>query len=403
MPVANRKLLRAINRFKVLHSIREQKLLSRVDIAKMTGLSQASVTGITAELIDDGLLFEKKEGKSIGGRKPILLAINPEGAYTIGVFLSIHQINVVVVNMKAEILASLTKPIETSEISPENISEEIIQAIQKCIWESGLSKNQISGVGISLPGLVDSETGVIRFLPNYQWREVNLRDLIYQKLEIPTYVENSANTLTIAEQWFGNGKGISNFITVNLEHGIGAGIVINGQIFRGDRGIAGEFGHVIINEDGPTCRCGQKGCLEAYSGNYAIIRDAEMAAKEKKWSPNSNAKLTIEEIVAKANAGEKCLQDIFEKAGHMLGVGLINLIKIFNPACIIISGKGVNAGDLVLKPMLSVIEQYQLKQIDSHTRFIIQKWDPYDNARGAGALVLQEVYKSPTNRIVPII
>ncbi len=377
--------------------------MSRVDIARKTGLSQASVTGITAELIEEGLLFEKQEGKSIGGRRPILLAINPDGAYTIGVFLSIQRISVVVINMQADILISAKRDLPAGIASPEEIAGEIVQAVQKAIWKSDLAKNQISGVGIALPGLVDSKSGSVQFLPNYQWRNVNLRDLVSEQLEVPTYIENSANTITIGEQWFGKGRGCSDFTMVNLEHGIGSGIVINGQLYRGSSGLAGEFGHMIVDPEGPVCRCGRQGCLEAIAGNNAILRDAGILAKKGLWKPDDPGGITIEEIIDKAKAGEKCLCDIYAKAGKMLGMGITNLIKLFNPELIIFSGKGVKAGELLFEPMHRTIADCLFESMDWDTQFVVQEWNPYNNARGAGALVLQEVYKSPANRVVPVI
>lgn len=405
MPAADRNLIRAINRFKVLHCIRDHRLISRVDIAKATGLSQASVTGITSELIKESLLFEKQTGDSLGGRRPILLALNPDGAYTLGVFIAFQEISVVIVNLEAEILASHKLPLKMDRHTPESISERIVQAVHACIWEAEFSKKQISGIGVAIPGLVDSQTGLVRFLPNYGWKNVNLRDILQEKINIPTYIENSANTLTLAEQWFGGGRGVDNFITINLEHGVGMGIVINGQLYRGCKGIAGEFGHITMDPDGPLCRCGKKGCLEAYVGNSAIIREATAAVEAGDWVPNNPANITLEEIIQRARKGEHGLATIYQNAGRMLGIGISNLIEIFDPARILISGKGVNAGDLLFDTMRDTIRQQcaNVSSDNTEATVIVRQWNPTDNARGAGALVLQEIYKSPANRIVPVI
>lgn len=401
MAVAKRNLIRAINRFKIINTIRIHELISRVDIAKSTGLSQAAITGITADLIKEGLLFEKEAGESIGGRRPILLALNPDGAFTIGVYLSIQHINVAIVNLEATILATHTFPLKEKNCSPEKIADEIFHAVQECIWKANFSRKQISGIGIAIPGLVDSSTGLIRFLPNYQWNKVNLRDIVHKKIGIPTYIENSANTLTLAEQWFGGGKGINNFIVITLEQGVGMGVVINGQLYHGQKGIAGEFGHTTVNPNGPLCRCGKKGCLEAIVGNHAILREAVTAAEKGKWKPENHDKITIDEIIQKARKGETCLKKIYAKAGQVLGIGLANLIELFNPAKIIISGKGVEAGDLLFNPMYKTVPRYISGKFNGDTEIVVRGWDQTDYARGAGALVLQEIYESPANRIIP--
>ncbi len=403
MAVADRKLIRAINRFQILNAIRIHELIPRVDIARETGLSQASVTGITASLIKEGLLMEKDIGKSIGGRRPILLALNPDGAYTIGAYLSIQQIDVVIINFQAAILASHTLPLKKSNYSPKMLAHQITQAIHSCMWKANLSKNQISGAGIALPGLVESQTGLVHFLPNYQWRKENFRDIVQEKIDIPIYVENSANTLTIAEQWFGIGRGIDDFIVVNLEYGVGMGIVINGQLYRGNKGIAGEFGHITLDPDGPLCRCGKNGCLETYVGNNAILREAKKAAAKGEWHPENQDGITLSQVIQAAMDGDLCLKKIYANAGRYLGIGLSNLIQIFNPAKIIITGKGVEANHLLFKSMYQTISRYISGKVDDNTDIAIRNWNRTDNAKSAGVLVLQEIYKSPANRIVPII
>jgi glucokinase-like ROK family protein len=403
MAAANKKLIRAINRFKILHTIRARKLISRVDITKVTGLSQATVTGITASLIDEGLLLEKRPGESEGGRPPILIALNPDGAYAVGVYLSISKINVVIIDLEATIRASYEMPLEKQNYAPEAIADKIVQAVQECMWQANFSRNQISGIGIALPGLVDWHTGVIRFLPDYQWEKVNLRDLVHKKIDHPTYIENTANSLTLAEQWFGEGRGVDNFIVVTLEYGVGMGIIINGQLYRGHKGAAGEFGHTTIETDGPLCLCGQKGCIEATVGNNAILREAEAAAQKAEWKPNDPTDITIEEVILAAREGAPCLRNIFARAGRVLAIGLSNLIRIFNPAKIIISGRGVNAGDLLFDSMYNTIAQYIPSRTNADTEIMIKSWDQNAYARGSGTVVLQEIFKSPAHRVVPLI
>lgn len=403
MRAANRDLMRAINRFKILHAIREHELISRVDIARATGLSQSSVTGITAALLEEGLLLEKEAGESLGGRRPILLSLNPDGGYAVGVYTSIYQVRVVLINLQAEILSSYTLPLRERNYTPDAIAEKIAGAIQACIWESNFSRGRISGIGVAIPGLVDSRTGLVRFLPNYRWENVNLRDMIRDRIDHPTYIENSANTLALAEQWFGQGRGVDDFILITLEHGVGMGVVINGRLYRGRKGVAGEFGHVTMDPDGPVCRCGKNGCLEAIVGNFGIMRDARTAAENGEWRSDKSENVTVDEIVRRARQGEPRLREIYARAGRVLGIGVSNLMEIFNPARIIISGRGVEAGDLLFDPMREAISRYSSSRIDEKMEIIIQPWSRKDYARGAGTLVLQEIYQSPANQAVPLL
>jgi glucokinase-like ROK family protein len=403
MAAANKQLMRAINRFKILHAIRDHKLISRVDITKTTGLSQATVTGITAGLIEEGLLLEKKAGESEGGRPPILISLNPDAAYAVGVYLSISQINVVIIDLEAAIRASYEMPLGKQNYAPEAIADNIVQAVQECMWQANFSRSEISGIGIGLPGLVDSHTGLIRFLPNYLWEKVNLRDIVQKKIDHPTYIENSANALALAEQWFGEGRGIDNFIVVTLEYGVGMGIMIHGQLYRGHKGTAGEFGHTTVDPDGPLCRCGKKGCVEAIVGNNAILREAEAAAQKGEWKPDNPDDITIDEVISAARQGAPCLRNIFARAGRVLAIGLSNLILIFNPAKIIISGRGVKAGDLLFDSMYNTIPQYTSSRTNGDAEIVIKSWNQNAYARGSGTVVLQEIFKSPANRVMPII
>jgi transcriptional regulator of PTS gene len=326
----------------------------------------------------------------------MLLALNPEGTFVVGLNLSNSKLSVVIVNFEGTIVASHAHPLAPIHHSVSEIANRVAGAVQACIWEANFAKEQISGVGIGIPGLVDPDSGNIRFLPNYGWENVNIKELVQNKLNHPCYIDNSSNTLALAEQWFGEGKGIDNFLVVTIENGIGLGAVINGRIYRGQEGIAGEFGHMTINPEGPECRCGKKGCVEAYTGNIAIMRDARLAANDGRWHREDPAGFTYEEMVRAAQEGVVALRQLFSRAGHILGIGLSHLITLFNPSKIIITGQGVQAGELIFDPMSLAIEAYHSARFGRQTtEIIVQQWTEQDWARGAGALVLQELYKSP--------
>jgi predicted NBD/HSP70 family sugar kinase len=403
MAVANRDLMRAINRFAILHAVRDAGELPRVDLARRTGLSQASVTSITAELLDEGLLLEKQAGVSVGGRKPVPLALNPGGAYAVGVHLSVDQISVVLMDLQATILNSYSVDLDPENLDLDTIVALLLESVQACLWQADFSKRQISGIGVAIPGLIDSRSGFVHYVPNYRWQGVELAELLHDSLGIATYVENSANTLVIYEQWFGVGRGSDNVLLITTEHGIGMGMVLDGKVYRGNRGIAGEFGHMTVDTDGPVCRCGKIGCLEAICGNNAIIRDAKAAAKVGYWQVAEPNTLSIDKVLEAARQGEPALVAIYKRVGRTLGVGINNMYKVFDPERIIISGKGVLAGELLFGPMREVLHPDISFGDDGCIQLYIQKWHPHNYARAAGALVLEEVYKSPVNRVVPLI
>ncbi len=403
MPVANRDLMRAINRFAILHAIRDAGSISRVDISRSTGLSQSTVTGITAELLREGMVLERASDKSGCGRRPVPLSLNPQGAFTVGVHLSVNQVSVVLMDLQASIINTYTGLLDTTDLSVEKVVDTLVQAVQTCLWDSDFSKTQVSGIGIAIPGLINSRKGHIHYIPNYNWKDTKLAEIVEKRTDVPVYVENSANTLVVFEQWFGVGRGADNFLLVTTEHGIGMGMVVDGKIYRGSRGVAGEFGHMIVDRNGPVCRCGEKGCLEAICGNNAILREAEAALGRGTWKRRKEGPIKIEEILEEAQNGNDEFIAIYRNVGEKLGTGLSNLHKLLDPEKIIISGKGVLAEDLLFEPMKTTLHKDISFQVDAPTRIHIQKWEPTNYARGAGALVLQEIYNSPANRVVPII
>lgn len=398
MSLPVRSFQRAYNRANLLHQIRTKGLISRIDLARSTGLSQASVTTMIAELRDEGLIVEKKSGPYEGGRRPVLLGINADGIHVIGVNISIGQIRVVVINFLSEVVGTYTCLLDKAFYQPEDLAHKIVRAVQACMWESNFSKDQISGVGIGIPGLVDSASGVIKFLPNYGWEDVPFRDMLQKEMNHPVYIDNSSNNLAIAEYWWGSGKGVDNFLVVTLENGVGAGSVVNGQLMRGHQGIASEFGHLCIDPNGPLCRCGRRGCIETYSGNNGIIREAKKLIGQGKWNTQdvSAGKLVFKDVLEELQTGNEELIALYEKAGEVLGIGVSNLITLFNPELLIITGKGVMAGDALFDSMYRKIEELKSDKYGYfNAEIIVQTWTDGDWARESGTLVLREIYKSP--------
>ncbi len=404
MEVANRELTKTINQFNILNTIRRAGLISRVEIATVTGQSRATVTNITARLIKEKMIVEKQtETSSSRGRRRVLLALNPAAAYVVGVKLSASQIGFAVTNMQADVLSSLIVPVRIGKKSVEFVAGLIEEGIHHCVSEARLSVKRISGIGIGIPGLVSGEEGITYWSPLYRKGNTTLRNLIQTRFNIQTLIENDANTVTLAQQWFGEGKGVDNFLMVTVEHGVGMGIVVNGQIYRGSKGIGAEFGHMVIRPGGAPCRCGKLGCIEAYVADYCILKAAVDACKSGKWQCKAVSSLTIEEATAAAKKGEPCLRKIFKKGGEALGLGISGLVQIFNPEKIIIAGEGVRAGDLLFEPMKKAIKRHTSREMYETLQIVIQKWEDTDWARGAASLVLQELYKSPFNRVRPVI
>ncbi len=386
----NRELIRAINRSSVLNTIRTLGPISRKEIALQTGLSAATVTGITAELIDENLVFEKEIGDSSGGRRPILLALNKQGRYMIGVKLSVDHITAALTDLEATVLKKRIVLLPSHDLLPT------IQALGKVvadlIADGAISKDKILGVGIGLAGIVDAENGVLRHSPIYGWRNVPLVSLLQEEMDVPIFLDNDVNTFTLTEKWFGLGSGVDNFLIVTVGRGVGLGIVVNGSLYHGSRGGAGEFGHTVISPTGPLCVCGKHGCLEAYTSDPAMLR---MASEAYQRGELQQPVETVEALLDAAERGDPAVLRILKTAGSYLGQGIANLINLFNPELIILSGEGVRYGDHLFNPMREALQRMAMPGLIEDSRIVIDAWDDDAWARGAAGIVLEKLFQFP--------
>lgn len=397
MQVANRDLMRAMNRDNVLRTIRLQGAISRKAISAQTGLGQSTVTDITAALLQEGLILEKPAQGTHSGRPPILLSLNPDGTFVAGAYISSGKISVVVINLEAHVMGSHAIPLDESITTPEEIADHVAEAVRTCCTRNGFIPDDISGLGLGIPGLVDSDGGMIHFHPGFNkgfdWANVPFKDMVEKRTGFQTFIENSSNTLAIFEHWFGAARGIDNFCVTTLEHGIGLGLFTNGALVRGWQGIAGEFGHVRGDSGNPECRCGMKGCLEAVASPHAILKEAKGIAEQGLWQPQSDD-ITLEEIIRAAQNGKPALLDIFTRAGTILGQRIADLTRVLNPEVIIITGKSNLAEDMLFKPLSRAMEACNSDVFGSMPKLVIRPWQEENYARGAGALVLQKLHQN---------
>jgi N-acetylglucosamine repressor len=391
-PIGNRTLIRALNRSSVLNTVKNAGPVARTDIARITGLSPATVTAITSELIEDNLVFEKSAGDSSGGRRPILLALNPRGGYVVGIKLTEHEAIGALTDLEATVISRRTQPWEGS--TPQDAVQVMSRLVHALAVEKGVRKKQLLGVGVGLAGIIDAPRGILRSTPYFEWLDLPLRDLLQTSLRLPVYIDNDVNTFTLAEKWFGSGKGIDNFLTVTIGRGVGMGIVVNGQLYRGVGGGAGELGHTVVDPLGPLCSCGKRGCLEAYIGDQALIQSAQAGAQR------GDLPFSVQDaqgLVNLAASGDPFARQILAEAGEKLGNALANLINLFNPELIIIGGEGTRAGEWLFKSMRSAIHQNTIPGLVKESTIHVEPWGDAAWARGAASLVLGELFQSPVH------
>lgn len=388
IPRGNRDLIRSINRSILLNVIKTEGEVSRVALAHMTGLSAATVTTITGQLIQEDLVFEKATGDSTGGRPPIMLALNPRGGFVIGIKLMEGKAVGAITDLNASILAK--EAIELPDTQVDTSVNTLVTLVNRLVQQGGIKKKQLMGVGIGLAGVVDFAEGIVKQNPIFGWKNINLRELLESRMRVPVYIDNDVNTLTLGEKWLEPGKPEDNFIVITLGRGIGMGIVINGQIYRGKGGGAGEFGHIMVDPDGLRCDCGRQGCLETVLSDRALVTEARQ-----KISADVR---DLDDLIARMNAGDQIAALILTKAGKILGHQIANLVNLFDPKLIIISGEGIRMGDVFFSAVRSTFNEGVMPGLAEDTEIRVNSWGDDIWALGAASLVIAEIFISPIQK-----
>lgn len=340
--IARPTTIRDINKKIVLNYVRDRSPISRADIARETDLQRSTVSAIVDDLQRDDLIEEIGTGASSGGRKPTLLKIKTGTPVAVGVDVTPRKTTVAVADLAGEVLEQ-----ETLATSPnmDFMNEQIVQRVQ-CF--AGKYPHSNLEVGISVPGIADQKSGKVRYIPYFQWTDWDIAALLNEKTNLPVTIENDANAIALAELWFGREevRKTSNFITVLIGEGIGTGIIFDGQIYRGENGAAGEFGHMIIGggKAPVKCSCGSLDCWEAHCSEKAILAKYQYYLKLDGMSSES---LTFREVVNLANNGEELAQQVFRETAKYLGIGISNLIIGMSPRKVIVNGTIINAWDFV--------------------------------------------------------
>lgn len=327
------------NRKRILRILRETPDLSRAELVKETSLAAPSISRIVAELIEAGLIQEVGIGVSKGGRKPICLRINPNARFVIGVDIRPDKVMFVRSNLYSIILDRTEIPLELTE-DQDNIVAYIIEQLDSFIESTGVSLDSLIGIGIAVPGLIDSMKGVVRYSAHLGWSKVQLRELINEKMDVPVYLENTTTASMIAERWEGYGKNLKNFIYLYIGEGIGAGYILNDQIYRGSYYSSIELGHTIICPGGERCSCGNYGCWEAMASSRALRKRFNRYKEErnqeiKEYSADFDEQdQMIQEILLDEIDGDKAIRESME----FLVIGLVNVVNTFIPERIVING-----------------------------------------------------------------
>src|SRR5580658_1622113 len=393
----DRQLMVDMNRNLVLNVLRTGAV-SRAEVVRATGLSPATVSTIISELIASSLVVETGQGKSTGGRPPQALKLNDESNYAVGLKLRSHAISAVITDLNAEVVhaevfdlpADLVAHAPGAVVPAGPVLRAVSGAVRDSIDHAGIGPSAVVGVGVGIGGLVDADTGVCRYSPFFGWTDVPVAAPLAEALGLPVLVDNDVNTLTIAEQWFGDGHGVDHFVVVSVGEGIGAGIVMNGKLYRGADGGAGELGHLPIADSGVRCSCGSTGCLEAVASDGAILRQVRAAGL--------TAVSTIADVRRAAGGGDEACAAALRDAGTMLGIGIAGIVNVLNPRLVILCGEGIEAGPIRFAAMTAALRGHVFGGMVQDIQLIAEPIDDVTWARGAACVVLGELFVAPTHR-----
>lgn len=374
MKKATHQLTKQHNRDLVLRTIFSHNSISRAEAARVTNLTRTTVSDVVNVLLSEGLVQEVGHGESIGGKSPVLLSVVADSRYMIGLNLAQDKFIGAVVNLRGEI-----KEIVEAVVHDDN-GEKALKLVYEILDQLTHRKlKPLVGIGVGTPGLVNTREGVVVNAVNLEWRDLPLGRLLEEKYKLPVWVLNDSQAAAIGEYVYG-GDHVpdKNLIVVNVIHGIGAGILINGRLFQGDGGGAGEIGHVVVQENGELCRCGKRGCLETVASARAVVQQMKMAS--------------LEEVFLAFQDGNPKAKAVVGKAGQFLGASLANLIGTLNIQKIVLTGDMTRFGKEWLGAVNTSMLTGAFFRMAEDTKLEIGKLDYRACILGAAAFVLLDDY-----------
>ncbi len=347
------------------------KRISRTDIADGLGLTRAGVTLIINDLIENGIILETDSRSTPSGRPPVMLEINPKHGWVAAIDMGATHLSVALGDLSAHILEETEQSFRIAD-GPEKCLSEADQALKQILEKRNLSLAELSAVGLSVPGPVVTETGMVMAPPIMPgWDRFPIRDSLEKLWNVPVTLNNDADLGALGEWVFGAGRGEKNIVFIKVGSGIGAGLIINQQIFGGTTGSAGEIGHLTIDENGPLCTCGNHGCLEAFASGRAIEIQAQKLARSGKRTLLSDPNLktiSVHDVADAARRGDLAAQEILYRSGTFIGIAIAGLINLINPSVVIIGGGVAEVGDLLTGPIRKVVRERSLRASEHAVR-----------------------------------
>lgn len=350
--IADQAFVKKVNQKLLLNEILKNSPISRAKLSEMTGLNKSTVSSQVNTLMKENLVFEIGQGQSSGGRRPVMLVFNKKAGYSVGIDVGVDYVNGILTDLEGTIVLDQHHHLECS--SPEITKDILIEMILHFIANMPQSPYGLIGIGICVPGLIDKNQKIV-FAPNSNWRDIDLKSFIQKKFNVPVFIENEANAGAYGEKVFGAAKNHDNMIYASIGTGIGIGVIINNDLYRGVSGFSGEMGHMTIDFNGPKCSCGNRGCWELYASEKALL--TSLQTKEKKVS--------TQDIIDLAHLNDIETLHALQNFGFYLGIGLTNILNTFNPQAIILRNSIIESHPIVLHSIKSEVSSRVYSHLDN--------------------------------------
>jgi len=392
---ATRSTPREINRQIALNLVREHQPISRADLARRMDIGRGMVTALVDALLAEGAIYEGATIDAPRGRKPKMLYVRTHDRLVIAIDVRFSQTYVMLADFAGTAVA-----LETFEtiVEPTDLVHELTRRIHRMLRAHG-GAGRCEGIGLVVPGMVDRKTGRVLNSPQLGWKDVDIRDAFAKAAGLPVHIENAPIACALSQLWLGQRGGDvpADFVYVTVGDGVGVGIVVNGEVVRGHANTAGEFGHVAIDLDGPTCLCGSHGCLEAYTSNLATLArylGQELSPTVLRETLHSSG-LTISDLIARARSGDKRARAAFMETAKYLGAGLAMIVNSLNPSQIFVGGEITEIWEQIAPALQRAIAERALTSAAAATPVIPESASRFPRLRGATALVAAPMYAAP--------
>ncbi len=404
----NSKSMKRLNRMTTLNIIKENEPISRQQLAELTGLTPAAVTGIIRELIDMGFVNEVGLGQSRGGRRPVKLKVNSDAGYVMGIEVTSKETAVAIADLKNPPCHIESLMLDMKK--PSTGATALVEAIRRIMSGPEHRRKKFVGVGIAFPALLTAGEGRVKRAVNLgpEWNDFPVKEYLEQELGIPVFAETNSKVAALGEKWFGGGKHCNNLIYVNLGEGISAGILAKDDIVQGSLGHAGQIGHAVMVEEGPLCNCGNRGCLEAICGIPALLR--KVAHELPFIDPGDALKRRIEirqeikirDVLDAALEEDSYAREMLRQVGRFVGLAIANMINFYNPDEVFIGGRLAVAAEVYLEEMKSVVCSHAFPEVGRATRITVSQLGADSGVIGACALALHNLLKAPGSEILDV-